>query len=323
MSATTPHRTPSPPEERKRTGRRAAVEVGVALAVAALGFTAGWLGHARRAPAAAAGERTTAEDRNRDGRPDRWVERDAAGRLSRVRDDRDHDGFPERTEIYVDGRLNRIDYDSNRDKRYDSTDQVSPDGVVVMTMTDRNWNTLPERWVQYNARHQIASEWLDEDEDSTPERYRSFNGAGRLTEEGVDANGDGLYEVNRTYNTRWPPSAPPLRIERDEDRDGIFERRETYTQEGRLRTVNDDSDGDSVRDRITVYRADGTAGKEGQDRDGDGFFEVWRFPQPGGPARVGHDDDEDYDIDRWEAPGPPAGWCAARCGGDAGAAPVR
>lgn len=300
--------------------RRPLAAVGALVAVGALGFGGGWLARGRRvAPAAA----VTTEDRNRDGAVDRWVERDARGRLATVRDDRDHDGAPDRTEIYVDGRLNRIDYDSDGDGRYDTTDQVNPEGVVVMIMTDRNWNTLPERWVQLNARRQVASEWIDANEDSTPERYRSFDTAGRLTEEGVDDDGDGLYELNRTFNTRWPPTAGPLRVERDDDRDGIFERRETYTQEGRLRTVNDDSDGDSVRDRIAVYRPDGSVRKQGHDRDGDGFFEVWRFPQTAGPARVGHDDDEDYDIDRWDAPGAPDGWCAARCSGDAPSAPVR
>ena len=53
--------------------------------------------------------------------------------------------------------------------------------------------------------------------------------------------------------------------------------------------------------------------KEGYDRDGDGFFESWRFPVAGAPARAGYDEDEDYDIDRWDAPGAPEGWCAERC----------
>jgi len=291
--------------------RKGAGMVVVVVGLLGLGFVGGWVARGRRC--AAATENTRTEDRDRDGRPDRWIERDALGRLARVREDRDHDGFPERTEIYVDGRLNRIDYDSDGDKRYDSTDQVNPRGVVVMTLTDRNWNTLPERWVQFNARHQIASEWIDENEDSTPERYRAYDMTGRLTEEGIDGDGDGLYEVNRSFNTRWPPTAGPLRIDRDDDRDGIFERRETYSLEGQLRAVNDDSDEDNVRDRITLYRPDGTVRKEGRDRDGDGFFEEWRFPQPGAPARVGHDDDGDYDIDRWETPGPPSGWCE-RCG---------
>ncbi len=305
--------------------RAAAVAMGVGVLAMAAGFGGGvWF--ARRAqPASLAGERT--EDRNHDGRPDRWVERDARGRTAKVRDDRNFDGFAERVEIYVDGRLNRTDYDSDNDRRYDSTDQVGADGRVVYVLTDRNWNSLPERWVQLNARGEIATEWVDENEDSVADRFRSFNTAGRLTEEGIDANGDGLYEITRTYNTRWSPTAGPLRVERDDDRDGVFERRETYAQNGVLRSANDDSDGDGVRDHLVMYAADGAVRKEGYDRDGDGFYEVWRYPIAGGAARVAHDDDADYDLDRWDLPGAPEGWCASRCAvttpATDGGAPVR
>jgi hypothetical protein len=73
-----------------------------------------------------------------------------------------------------------------------------------------------------------------------------------------------------------------------------------------------DTDGDGSRDHLTLYGPGGRVLKEGYDRDGNGFFEEWRFVAGHG-ARVGFDDDDDYDIDRWESPGPPDGWCAARC----------
>ncbi len=289
----------------------AAVVSGVLCAGA--GFAVGLHFSTRRPAAQAAAQRASAEDRNHDGRPDKRIERDEQGRISRVREDRDFDGFDERTEIYVDGRLNRVDYDSNGDRRYDTTDQLGQDGRVLFVMTDRDWNTVPERWVQLNARGQISSEWVDENQDSAPERYRSFDTAGRLTEEGIDHDADGLYEVTRTFNTRWPQGSSPLRIERDDDRDGVYERRESYTIAGVLRSTNDDTDGDGVRDHLTLFLADGTVRKEGFDRDGDGYFESWRFPVAGAPARAGYDDDQDYDIDRWDAPGAPNGWCASRC----------
>lgn len=286
-----------------------------AIVAAGAGFAGGWAAHRPPAPL-----RVVVEDRNHDGRPDRWVERDERGRITRVRDDRNQDGFEERVELYVDGKINRVDYDSDNDRSLDSTDQLGGDGRVLYRLTDRDWNTVPERWVQLNARGQVTGEWIDANQDAAPERVRSFDTAGRLTEEGVDSDGDGTYEVDRTFNTRWPPTAGPLRIERDDDADGIYERRESYTVEGMLRSVNDDPDGDGSREHIVLLRVDGSVRKEGFDRDGDGFFEEWRFPAT--PARVAHDDDSDYDLDRWDAPGAPEGWCAARCVTGAAAPPA-
>lgn len=255
----------------------------------------------------------TPEDRNHDGRPDRWVERDALHRPLRISLDEDRDGRPDRVEIYVAGRLNRTDYDSDGDRRLDATDQYGADGTVNMTLWDRDWNTVPERWVQKNRRGQVTGEWIDANQDTVPERFRAFDPSGRVTEEGVDRDGDGLFEVNSVYNTRWSPTDHAVRVERDDDRDSIYERRETFTRDGVLRSVNEDTDRDGNRDHLVLFWPDGRVRKEGFDRDGNGWFEEWRYPVDRGEARVSHDDDEDYDVDRWDPPGPPPGWCAARC----------
>jgi hypothetical protein len=254
-----------------------------------------------------------AEDRDRDGRPDRWVERDAQRRPLKVSLDEDRDGRPDRVEIYVSGRLNRTDYDSDGDHRIDATDQYGADGAVNMTLWDRDWNTVPERWVQKNRRGQVTGEWIDANQDSVPERFRAFDPSGRATEEATDRDGDGIFEVNAIFNTRWSPTDHAVRVERDDDRDAIYERRETFTRAGVLRSVNEDTDHDGNRDHLILFFADGRIRKEGFDRDGDGWFEEWRFPLPNGDARIAHDDDDDYDIDRWDPPGPPPGWCAGRC----------
>ncbi len=306
------------PQRRRNT--LAALASTVALvslsAGGALGFAAGWRMH-RPAPAPGSGAgsmagRVTTEDTHHDGRADRWTERDAAGRIARVSEDRNRDGRVDRVEIYVDGRINRVDYDSDGDGRLDATDQLGGDGRVLFRLTDRDWNTVPERWVQLDARGVVTGEWVDANQDTAPERFRGFDAAGRVTEEGSDADGDGLYEVNRMFNTRWPEGSPPVRIERDDNGDGVYERRETYARDGTLLAVNTDTDGDGVRDHLVLLGPGGVVRKEGEDRDGNGYFETWRFPVAGG-VRVGHDDDDDYDLDRWDPPGPPQGWCAARC----------
>jgi hypothetical protein len=285
----------------------------------ALGGVLGWKFH--RPPPS----RVQEEDRNHDGRTDRWVERDPdTGQLVKVSEDRNGDGHIDRIEVWAVGRIQRVDTDTDGDGRLDSTDQLGARGQVLFTLTDRDWNSIPERWIQRNARGELAGEWIDPNQDTAPDRFRAFDGAGRITEEGIDADADGLFELNRVFNTRWPEGSHPLRIERDEDRDGVYERRESYDRQGHLLAVNEDTDGDGVRDHFSLFRAEGALLKEGFDRDGNGFFEEWRFPVPGG-ARVGHDTNDDYDLDTWEPPGPPEGWCQARCGVAplaAGASPV-
>lgn len=266
-----------------------------------------------RRPRPAAVSRASTQDRDHDGRVDRWVERDARGRLAKVSLDEDRDGVPDRVEIYVEGRLNRTDYDSDRDHRIDATDQYGADGRVNMTLWDRDWNSIPERWVQFNRRGQVTGEWTDANQDAVPERFRAFDPGGRLTEDASDRDGDGLFELNTVYNTRWAPTDHAVRVERDDDRDALYERRETYSREGVLRSVNEDTDHDGSRDHLILFHPDGRVRKEGFDRDGDGWFEEWRFAVGAGDSRTAHDDDGDYDIDRWDAPGPPPSWCEDRC----------
>jgi hypothetical protein len=134
-----------------------------------------------------------------------------------------------------------------------------------------------------------------------------------MTEEGIDEDGDGLYEEQRFYNPRWPNPRQPMQVERDDDRDGQFEQHQEFRPDGTLERVQIDDDGDGRRDTIRYHDASGLrVVKEGRDRDGDGNYEEWRFPE-GSAQRVGFDDDDDRDIDRWQPPGPPVGWCAARC----------
>ncbi len=282
------------------------------------GFGAGWYGHARTRRVVTAApvvspSPVVAEDTNRDGHPDRWVRHDGGGRVLNVSLDTNHDGRPDRVEHYgVGNRVDRIDFDENFDGQYDRFDSITTSGHSILTHYDANWNDLPERWVQRGSGGEVVSEWTDANEDLAPEHYREFSPLGRLTEEGIDADGDGLYEEQRFYNVAWGDRQPAI-VEHDRNADGLFESRQEYDRAGHVTRVMLDSDNDGERDQLQYLTLDGRVYKEGHDRNGDGLFEEWRFPVTSGGVRVGHDDDTDHDIDRWDPPGPPPGWCAARC----------
>ncbi len=306
-------------EDRHKRDRRlwTLSSVAIALATLAMGFGLGTWRERRRAPQTPqCGPILSTEDSNHDGRIDRWLsrDRDRAHTLLSVESDRNNDGKPDKREHFAGGlRVYRVDLDEDFDGRYDRYDTMTAQGYAILTHYDRDWDDAPERWVQRGGTGTIISEWTDQDENAAPERYREFDRAGHLTEEGIDQDGDGLYELERFYNPRWPNPSQPDTVERDDDRDGQFERREIFDSTGRLLIVMLDTDGDGNRDVSRYLRADGAVYKEGHDRDSNGDFEEWRFPQPGSGVRVAYDDDNDRDVDRWEPPGAPAGWCAARC----------
>jgi hypothetical protein len=216
--------------------------VAVALVLAgAAGASGAWWLRGRRAaapPAPAAATGVTAEDRDRDGRPDRWVERDARGAITLVREDQNRDGRPDRMSVYVSGRPNRVDYDSDLDGRFDAHRRGRRRRAGALhPLRPPTGTPSPSGGCSSTRGGGRPGSGSTPTRTRSPERYRAFDAAGRVTEEGVDANGDGLYEVNRIFNQRWPAGSPPVRIERDDDRDGIFERRETYTRAGVLKAV--------------------------------------------------------------------------------------
>jgi hypothetical protein len=303
---------------------RTSVLVGAAIVsmalASALSFRLGFSRGVASRPPPPRGVTQRAEDTNRDGRPDRWLTVDERGVTLSIATDRNRDGRPDKNEHLVGGlRPVRVDYDEDFDGRYDRYDSITREGYAILTHYDRDWDDAPERWVQRGASGSIVSEWTDSDENGAPERYREFNPQSRLTEEGIDEDGNGLYEVQRFYNPRWRDPTRPEYVERDDDGDGQFERREVFSENGDLEMVQTDTDDDGRRDKWQYLAppAPGVQGpqrvvKEGLDRNGDGSPDEWRYPDGTG-VRVAYDDDDDRDVDRWDRPGPPAGWCAARC----------
>lgn len=284
------------------------------IAASAGAFRLGYSRGYAAAPAPPRGPAVRPEDTNRDGRPDKWTTVDERGVALSIATDRNNDGRPDKNELLVAGlRAYRVDFDEDFDGRYDRYDSMTREGYAILSHYDRDWDDAPERWVQRGGNGSVVSEWTDADENGAPERYREFDRQGRVTEEGIDADGDGLYEQQRFFNTHWPDPTRPMQVEHDDDRDGQFERHEEFRPDGTIERTQRDSNGDGRRDVIQYFDRQGlVVRKEGHDTDGDGNYELWRFPERNG-VRLGYDDDDDRDIDHWDPPGAPAGWCAARC----------
>jgi hypothetical protein len=306
---------PRGPRGRSAPGRRAAGRSGRWRWRA--GLHRGVAGARAQGARGRAGERRP-EDRDRDGRPDRWVERDAAGRLSRVRDDRDRDGFPERTEIYVDGRLNRIGL---RLRPRQALRQHRPGGADGRGGDDHDrpqLEHLPERWVQFNARAPdrvgVARRGRGLDARALPLVRR----AGGSPRRASTPTATGSTRSTAPTTPAGPRARRRCASSATTTATASTSGARPTPSEGRLRTVNDDSDGDGVRDRITVFdRADGESWpvKEGRTATATASSRSGASRSPAGPRASATTTTRTTTSTAGRRPAPPAGWCAARCGG--------
>jgi len=198
---------------------------------------------ARPAPAqpdgaASASEWTTlkAEDRDRDGRTDRWVQQSRSGRKRELLDD-DHDGRPEKTIYYEQGsdKIARIEEDTNGDGQPDSW-TIYKDGQIVSRRADTNGDGEVDTWTFYRDG-QVARQEFDTDGDGVRDRV-DFYENGKLVRRTEDKDGDGHPERITLFDAK----GNPVELDEDKNGDGKIDVRSYYTG-GKLvrRELLDDS----------------------------------------------------------------------------------
>jgi hypothetical protein len=163
---------------------------------------------------------TTAEDRDRDGRPDRWVSGDPAqptrelldenrdGRADRVRvydaqhrlqsseDDLDFDGTFELLTDYKDGERARTREDTNGDGEVDGW-SFFRGGEIVRRESDRDGDGLRDLVAMYRGG-QLQRQEEDRNADGQPDVIEIF-ASGEVAERHEDADFDGTPDVASFY----------------------------------------------------------------------------------------------------------------------------
>ena len=171
-------------------------------------------------PGAAAADRS--EDRDGDGRVDRWVYEGEGGRRELL--DEDRDGRPERTVYYAaDGvTITRVDEDTNGDGEVDSWSTYQ-DGVLVRRRADTDGDGEPDTWTHYDAQGRIVRHEQDTNHDGVRDTVDYYE-EGRLVRRTEDADGDGRPERITHFDAKGRPSA----LEEDTDGDGLVDTRSYY-----------------------------------------------------------------------------------------------
>ncbi len=121
----------------------------------------------------------TVAHRNRNGRPDRWVERiDPA--TYKVSFDRNGDGRPDVTKTYKNNLIERVEDDRNFDGKVDLV-QVYSHGVLVREVHDDNFDGKPESIKTFRSNGTLAMIERDPQEHGYVEVAEYYDDSGKLT----------------------------------------------------------------------------------------------------------------------------------------------
>ena len=100
------------------------------------------------------------EDQNHDGRPDIWRFYDREGRLTRVEIDTNFDGRTDHRDYYRDGALTRSESDRNFDNRIDLVEEFDRTGRQhVRSVVDADFDGAADLLVLFQDGTPVHSEW--------------------------------------------------------------------------------------------------------------------------------------------------------------------
>jgi hypothetical protein len=155
------------------------------------------------------GIRVVTEDRNGDGRPDRWLHcrgRDVVRKLS----DLNYDGRPDVTTDFdvVEQRGRacrrvREERDSDFDGRADRW-QVFLDGARVALSEDRDGDGRPDFEQRFTTGGRLTGVSTDRDGDGKVDMARHLDGRGGTSSIGYDEDGDGRFETHVVFEEGRP-----------------------------------------------------------------------------------------------------------------------
>jgi hypothetical protein len=174
------------------------------------------------APIPGAAPADQVEDRNGDGRPDKWVY--VSGGRKRVLLDDDHDGRPEKTIYYEPGsdQVSRIDEDTNGDGEVDSWTTYR-NGKMAQRRADTNGDGEPDTWTYYQDGQVVRVE-MDTNGDGLRDRTDYYE-KGKLVRRAEDANGDGHPE----RITHFGSDGKIVELDEDKNSDGTIDVRSYYS----------------------------------------------------------------------------------------------
>ena len=118
----------------------------------------------------------TKQDRNEDGRIDRWEYYDASGRLAKVGFSRRDDGRPDAWAYPgADGRIQRVEISFVADEKKIGRWEFFEADVLARSEEDADGDGRPDKWETY-SNGAVATAAFDDDGDGRPNRRFTYDG---------------------------------------------------------------------------------------------------------------------------------------------------
>ena len=145
------------------------------------------------------------------------------------------------------GKLIRLLYDQNGDKKADVVMIFHPNGAIASAEADSDQDGAVDRWQIYTTAGVLEKEGLARKTKGKPDVWQYPDKNGNVTRRELDEDGDGQMDRAETYANGMVAA-----VGIDGDRDGKFERWQTW-QGGRISREELDLNGDGIADRRLRY----------------------------------------------------------------------
>jgi hypothetical protein len=154
---------------------------------------------------------------------------DPSGKLIRLLYDQNGDKKADVVMLfYPSGRPRQVEADTDFDGKIDRWQYYSEKGVIEKEGYSRHGGTQPDEWWYFDAKGAVVRREFDEDADGGVDRVETIQD-GQVVAVGIDADHDGKIERWQTWSHGRMVSE-----EIDTDGDGVTDRRLRYGPGGRL-----------------------------------------------------------------------------------------
>jgi hypothetical protein len=149
------------------------------------------------------------------------------------------------------GKLTRLLYDQNGDKKADVVMLFYPSGKPRQVESDTDFDGKIDHWQYYSESGALEKEGFSRGGGAQPDTWQYFDVKGHVIRREIDEKGDG--KIDRIENIQ---DGRVVAVGIDSDGDGKIERWQTWVG-GRVVSEELDTDGDGISDRRLRYGANG------------------------------------------------------------------